>query len=196
MSKVVGIILAGGEGRRMGYHNKGLLPLAGKPMIAHVIEKIAPQVDRLYISANDDLEQYGIFNLPIIPDEIAWQGNGPLAGIASVLKHLSDDDIVQVVSCDGPMIPDNLVALLGVERMAEKVVYPETQDRGHYLYLQGKVADLRAIESLLEAKDLRIRALLAKLQAKAVLFTEEDVFLNCNYPEDIQRLEEIIDEEL
>lgn len=196
MNKVVGIILAGGEGRRMGYQNKGLVPLAGKPMIVHVIERMRHQVDALYISANDDLEQYEAFHLPVIVDELRWRDQGPLAGIASVLKHLSGNDIVQVVSCDGPMIPDNLVAVLAASREAGEVVYPETKNRGHYLYLQGKVADLKEIESVLEAKDLRIRALLAKLQAKAVLFTDEEAFLNCNHLEDIQRLEEIIDEKL
>lgn len=200
VSNVVGIILAGGEGRRMGYQNKGLLPLAGKPMIAHVIEKISTQVDRIYISANDDLTQYRAFNLPVIKDEASWSNQGPLAGIASVLRQLSEDDIIQVVSCDGPMIPDNLVATLSAARIASdseiKVVYPETGERGHYLYLQGQVKDLQEIEKVLAQKDFRIRALLAKLNAKAVLFTDEDAFLNCNSPEDIERLEEFMNEKL
>lgn len=200
VSNVVGIILAGGEGRRMGYQNKGLLPLAGKPMITHVIEKISTQVDRIYISANDDLTQYRAFNLPVIKDEASWSNQGPLAGIASVLRQLSEDDIIQVVSCDGPMIPDNLVATLSAARIASdseiKVVYPETGERGHYLYLQGQVKDLQEIEKVLAQKDFRIRALLAKLNAKAVLFTDEDAFLNCNSPEDIERLEEFMNEKL
>lgn len=196
MSKVIGIILAGGEGRRMEYQNKGLISLAGKAMIAHVIARISPQVDLLYISANEDLEQYAAFQLPVIQDEPQWRGDGPLAGIASILKNLAEDDVVQVVSCDGPMIPDNLVVRLSAARIDAKVVYPKTKDREHYLYLQGKVRDLRIIESVLAAKDLRIRALLAKLNAKAVSFEDEAAFLNCNHPEDVQRLEEIIDEKL
>lgn len=196
VSKVIGIILAGGEGRRMAYRNKGLMPLAGKAMIAHVIARILPQVDALYISANEDLEQYAIFQLPVIQDMPQWRGKGPLAGVASVLKELSDDDVIQVVSCDGPMIPDNLVALLSAARKDAKMVYPTTKDREHYLYFQGKVGDLREIESILVANDLRMRTFLAKLGAKAVYFEDEMAFLNCNHPEDIQRLEEIIDEEL
>ena len=196
VSKIIGIILAGGEGRRMAYRNKGLMPLAGKAMIAHVIARILPQVDALYISANEDLEQYAIFQLPVIQDTLQWRGKGPLAGVASVLKELSDDDVIQVVSCDGPMIPDNLVALLSAARKDAKMVYPKTKDREHYLYFQGKVGDLREIESILVANDLRIRTFLAKLGAKAVYFEDEMAFLNCNHPEDIQRLEEIIDEEL
>ncbi len=196
VSKIIGIILAGGEGRRMAYRNKGLMPLAGKAMIAHVIARILPQVDALYISANEDLEQYAIFQLPVIQDTLQWRGKGPLAGVASALKVLSDDDVVQVVSCDGPMIPDNLVALLSAARKDAKMVYPKTKDREHYLYFQGKVGDLREIESILVANDLRIRTFLAKLGAKAVYFEDEMAFLNCNHPEDIQRLEEIIDEEL
>lgn len=199
-NRVVGVILSGGEGRRMGYQNKGLVSLDGKPLIAHVIERISPQVDALYISANDDLEQYQAWNLPVFEDEACWQGQGPLAGIATILRQLEEDDLLQVVSCDGPLIPANLVATLSAARCmtspAVKVVYPETATRGHYLYLQGLVKDLREIESVLAENDLRIRALLARLEAKAVPFTDEKAFLNCNSPQDIQLLEERIDEEL
>lgn len=200
MSRVVGIILSGGEGRRMAYQNKGLVSLCQQPLIAHVIERISPQVDRLYISANHDLEQYRAFNLPIVEDAPCWQGQGPLAGIATVLRQLSDEDIVQVVSCDGPLIPANLVSELRAARDREKsdvkVVYPETAERGHYLYLQGQVKDLRVIESILAENDLRIRALLAKLKAKAVHFSDENAFLNCNSPQDIEVLEGRIYEKL
>lgn len=199
MSRVVGVILAG-EGRRMKYQNKGLISLSAQPLIAHVIARISPQVDALYISANNDLEQYRAFNFPVFEDRSVWQGLGPLAGIATILRQLSDEDVIQVVSCDGPLIPDNLVSELRAARERVqtdvKVVYPETSERGHYLYLQGRVKDLREIESVLSENDLRIRALLARLKAKAVPFADENAFLNCNSLEDIEQLEEIIHEKL
>lgn len=205
MSKRVGIILSGGEGRRMDYQNKGLMRLAGRPMIAHVIDRIAPQVDCLYLSANEDLEQYRAFGFPVIQDEPCWQGLGPLAGIASVLRQLADEDLVQVVSCDGPLIPEDLVSRLTQARMSGcdvvggehvPVVYPETAARPHYLYLQGEVKALRAIEGLLAENELRIRTLLAKLDAKPLFFDDERLFLNCNQAQDIAMLEERIHEEL
>lgn len=219
---IIGIILSGGVGRRMDYQNKGLVPLsnAGKknnfkaglraeieastdqeakqPLIAHVIERISPQVDQLYISANTDLERYEVFQLPIIQDCAKWRGKGPLAGIASLLETLEDDDIMQVVSCDGPLIPEDLVLRLGAARKVDEalVVYPVTEERSHYLYLQGRVKELRVIAGILETEDLRIRALLEAVSAKPVQFPDEQTFLNCNSMQDIAKLEELMNEEL
>lgn len=226
--KIIGIILSGGVGRRMDYQNKGLVPLknAGKsivlksgmkaeseveveietsadtntqrPLIAHVIERISPQVDQLYISANADLESYEAFQLPIIQDCEKWRGKGPLAGIASLLDTLEDDDIVQVVSCDGPLIPEDLVSRLSAARNENKnlVVYPVTKERSHYLYLQGCVKELRIVAGILETEDLRIRALLEAVSAVPVLFPDEQTFLNCNSMQDIAKLEELMNEKL
>ena len=78
-AKITGVILAGGLGRRMGNVDKGLQPLRGKPMVAWVIERFAPQVDEVLINANQNLERYGAFGYRVIPDEIAGYA-GPLAG--------------------------------------------------------------------------------------------------------------------
>lgn len=199
-SDVVGLILAGGEGRRMGYLNKGLITLGETPLIAHVIERLSPQVETIYISANEDLKQYAQWGYDVIEDDPRWRGKGPLAGIASILSRLDDDTILQVVSCDGPLIPRDLVEkLANVRRDAlnpVRIVYPKTPIQAHYLYLQGQVRDLKLIYSLLEADDLRIRALLNTLSAKAVEFSDEGAFINCNSPQDIVRLEEDVYEKL
>lgn len=194
-SRMIGLILAGGEGRRMGYCNKGLVSLEGKPLVAHVIDRLQPQVDQLYLSANSDIAMYEAFGLPVVQDLSKWRGKGPLAGIASLLPHLKATDCLQVVSCDGPFIPTDLVATLQRAREESidgvvKVAYATTAERGHYLYLQGKVADLQCIEALLAADQLRIRALLESVEAKPVLFQSETAFLNCNSIDDIHKLEE------
>ena len=194
--RVIGLILAGGEGRRMGYQNKGLVSLQEIPLVAHVIARIAPQVDQLYISVNQDLERYQEFNLPLIQDRQEWIGQGPLAGIATLLPLLEDDDVLQVVSCDGPYIPQDLVTRLSVERAGDDVVYPRTEARAHYLYLQGRVAVLREIEAFLALGDLRIRALLTHLGARAILFEDETAFLNCNSMQDIETVEGMLHEKL
>lgn len=194
-SRMIGLILAGGEGRRMGYRNKGLVSLEGKPLVAYVIDRLQPQVDQLYLSANRDIEAYESFGLPVIQDLSKWRGKGPLAGIASLLPHLKATDCLQVVSCDGPFIPTDLVATLQKRREASlngavKVAYATTAERGHYLYLQGMVADLQCIEALLATDQLRIRALLESVEAQPVRFQSETAFLNCNSIDDIHKLEE------
>lgn len=191
---IVGLVLAGGEGRRMNYQNKGLVNLQGKMLIERVIERLAPQVDRIYISANDDVDDYAALGYEVVTDAKEWQGKGPLAGIATLLPQLSEETIVQVVSCDGPLIPIDLVEKLAKVRKDPdnpvRIAYPKTAVREHYLYLQGQVRDLKQVYDCLERDDLRIRALLSALSAYAVLFDDEQAFVNCNSPQDIVRLEE------
>jgi molybdenum cofactor guanylyltransferase len=79
MPEVTGLVLAGGQGSRMGGVDKGLQVFRGKPMVAHVIERLAPQVDELLINANRNPADYGRFGHRVIADEIEGFA-GPLAG--------------------------------------------------------------------------------------------------------------------
>lgn len=209
--RVIGLILAGGEGRRMGYRNKGLMELQGKPLVRHVAERISPQVDALYLSANADIETYEALGFRVIPDENSRErpflGKGPLAGISALLSaihdELSDEDLIQVVSCDGPFLPLNLVEKLRSARESFRKaemqeggepqtggVFPRSDEREHYIYLQACAGDLRVIDTLLMNDDLRIRALLKEISAKSVHFPSERAFANCNSPDELARLEE------
>ena len=69
-SDVTGIVLAGGQGRRMGGVDKGLVALGGRPMIAHVLERLAPQVGPILINANQNHDRYAAFGVPVVPDAI------------------------------------------------------------------------------------------------------------------------------
>ena len=80
MHGVTGIILAGGQGRRMGGVDKGLQPLRGKPMAAWVIERLAPQVDEILVNANQNAEAYARFGYRVVPDSLGGFA-GPLAGL-------------------------------------------------------------------------------------------------------------------
>ena len=82
---ITGIVLAGGQGRRMGGVDKGLQALRGRPMIAAVLERLAPQVDEVLINANQNLEAYARFGYRVVTDEVGGFA-GPLAGLASGMK--------------------------------------------------------------------------------------------------------------
>src|SRR5574339_257018 len=82
---VTGLVLAGGQGRRMGGVDKGLQPLRGKPMAQWAIERLAPQVDELLVNCNQNLEAYARFGLRLVPDEIRGFA-GPLAGLHAALR--------------------------------------------------------------------------------------------------------------
>src|SRR5690554_6819071 len=83
--RVTGILLAGGLSRRMGGGDKCLRDLAGKPMLAHVIERLAPQVGAMAINANGDPARFASFGLDVVPDTIAGFA-GPLAGVLAKMQ--------------------------------------------------------------------------------------------------------------
>lgn len=113
---VAAVILAGGMGRRVGGEDKGLIELNGKPLIAHVIDVISPQVEELLISANRNIEQYASFSYPVIHDR--QEGFcGPLAGIDAAFAA-TDKPYLLCVPCDSPMLPSNLLSLLYVALQA------------------------------------------------------------------------------
>src|SRR5690606_26712302 len=108
--RITGILLAGGQGRRMGGVDKGLQPLRGKPMAQWVIERFAPQVDELLINANQNIEKYQLLGHRIIPDAISGYA-GPLAGLHRGLGEAAHP-LVVTAPCDSPFLPLDLVAQL------------------------------------------------------------------------------------
>ena len=106
---ITGIVLAGGRGRRAGGADKGLLPWGERTRIEVLLDDFAPQVDRLLISCNRNLERYAEL-APVVADELP-DYQGPLAGIAAGLER-SDTDCSVVLPCDCPHPPRQLAARL------------------------------------------------------------------------------------
>src|SRR5512141_1711894 len=115
-AQICGLVLAGGQGRRMGGVDKGLQSLQGRPMIEHVIERLRPQVSRVLINANQNLERYAQFGCPVVPDRVGGFA-GPLAGLDAGL-HRTDALLIVTVPCDSPFLPHDLVARLATARSA------------------------------------------------------------------------------
>jgi molybdopterin-guanine dinucleotide biosynthesis protein A len=112
---ISGVVLAGGLSRRMGGGDKGLLAIAGRPMLAHVIERLSPQVAAVAINANGDPARFSTFGLPVVADPV--QGYvGPLAGVLAGLRwtaaRVPRATHVASVSADAPLLPVDLVARL------------------------------------------------------------------------------------
>jgi molybdopterin-guanine dinucleotide biosynthesis protein A len=123
-----GVLLAGGQSRRMFAReaaegasepprtgDKGLLDIAGKPMLAHVIARLAPQVGAMVINANGDPARFARFGLPVVADTIAGFV-GPLAGVLAGLRWSAANApaarAVVTVSTDAPFLPADLVTRL------------------------------------------------------------------------------------
>lgn len=109
-AQITGLILAGGEGRRMGGQDKGLLPLQGRPLAAHALERLAPQVASVLISANRHAEAYAALGAPVLADDPPGF-LGPLAGLLTGLRAAGTDWLL-CVPCDSPAVVADLAVRL------------------------------------------------------------------------------------
>ncbi|MEM7019939.1 MAG: molybdenum cofactor guanylyltransferase MobA [Pseudomonadota bacterium] len=105
------VILAGGQARRLGGVDKGLVKLCGKPLILHVMNTLCGHIDKILISANRHLSQYTALQPhTVIPDNYGEYA-GPLAGILSAMQQCPTP-LLLVTPCDAPMLPAELVPRL------------------------------------------------------------------------------------
>jgi molybdenum cofactor guanylyltransferase len=107
---ITGVILAGGQARRMEGQDKGLVMLNNKPMIEYVIDSLKPQVGKLLINANRNHNKYAKYGFDIVSDELSGY-HGPLAGMASSL-NIIETPYMLTAPCDSPFIPDDLAQRL------------------------------------------------------------------------------------
>lgn len=183
--RITGLVLAGGLGRRMGGRDKGLEPLAGRPLVAHVIERLAPQVDALAINANRNDDAYRAFGYPVIADDI--EGFlGPLAGVCAGLKA-SETPLLATAPCDSPFIPPDLVARLkeGLESSGTMVAVPRTSDGLQPVFLLLRRETLPDLEAFLAAGGRGIQAWLNRLPVAIVDFDNAASLANINTPEEL-----------
>lgn len=121
---ILGLVLAGGLARRMGGGDKALRRIAGRPILEHVLERLAPQCDGLVLNANGDPARFAAYGLPVVADDVP-DFAGPLAGILAGLDwaaaHRPDMTMLVSVAADTPFLPWNLVARLNLAREAAGV---------------------------------------------------------------------------
>lgn len=130
---ITGVVLAGGRNSRMGGQHKALLQWRQRSFIAHIIERLQPQVEQLVINSNQ-AQIFSTFELPIIADPFTEQ-RGPLAGILAGLSY-SNTPFTLFVPCDNPQISSQLRArLLPALLSAEAdIAYAVVGADHHYLY--------------------------------------------------------------
>jgi molybdopterin-guanine dinucleotide biosynthesis protein A len=195
--RITGVILAGGRSSRMGGGDKCLLPLAGRPLLAHVIARLTPQVGPLALNANGDPARFAAFGLPVVPDPVG--GNlGPLAGILAALTwHRGQGfagDWVATVAADTPLIPHDLVARLAAARDGNHVILAASRGRVHYpigLWSTTLAGDLAAW--LRSDKSRAVRGWVERHRWRQVDLAGAkgglDPFVNVNGPADLAALE-------
>jgi molybdenum cofactor guanylyltransferase len=182
------VILAGGQGSRMGGQDKGLLAYRGRPLIEHVIDVIAPQVGAMVISANRHPEQYARYGYPVVAD-CAGQGEywGPLAGILSALRQVRTEYLL-TVPCDTPALPADLVSRLWRAMQQHNAEISVVHDGE---FMQPVIALWRctlspALQAALEQGMRKTRDWISSRQLVEVDFSSQaSTFLNVNTPDDL-----------
>jgi molybdopterin-guanine dinucleotide biosynthesis protein A len=191
------MILAGGLASRMGGGDKGLLPLCGRRLIDHVIDRLAPQVAALALNANDDPARFAALGLPVIPDPVPDR-QGPLAGLLAGLDWADGLGAAAMVSvpADTPFLPRDLVARLQAAAGPEGLAIAASPDakgrlRAHPVCGLWPVALRPQLRAALAAGERRVGPWAETQGARLARFDAgpPDPFFNVNTPADLAAAE-------
>ncbi len=194
MNNVTGLILAGGQGRRMGGLDKGLQPFRGKRLVDHVFERLAPQVGGVIINANKNQDAYRTLGVRVISDAINETGGGfagPLAGLHAGLS-ISRRPFLVSVPCDSPFLPDDLLARLfaGLDDAGAEVAVARTVDGPHPVFCLVRSGVLDHLTAFLKGGGRKIDAWYATLVVAEISFDDEaHAFSNINTSDELKALE-------
>lgn len=188
---VTGVILAGGAGRRMGGRDKGLVPLCGRPMAAHVLARLAGQVAAVRINANRYQARYRALGVPVDGDRHPG-GLGPLAGMASALAHAATDRVL-TVPCDAPLLPavtaQRLAAVLEAEAAEVAVARACGRRQPVFALMRRHVA--ADLEAALAAGERRVDGWLARHAVAEADFDDlAEGLVNVNTPAALEAVAE------
>lgn len=197
---VVGLLLAGGQSRRMGGGDKALMKLGEETLLARIVARVRPQVGPLVLNANGDLSRFAPFGLPIAPDLIEGYV-GPLAGVLTGLEwartHAPGCEYVASFACDAPFVPHDLVPRL-FDAMLESnadMACATSGGREHPVFALWPVRladDLR--RAVVEEGVRKVDAWTGRYRlARAEFATDPvDPFFNVNAPQDMAAAEALL----
>lgn len=183
---ITAIILAGGQARRMAGEDKGLILFNGKPLIQHVIDILAVQVNSLLINANRNIERYQQFGYPVIKDSLSGF-HGPLAGMLSAMQTV-DSDYIITAPCDAPMISPHyrqrMMETLLHEQADIAVAYDGQRLQPVFCLIPSRLQD--DLAEYLARGDRKIDRWFAQYKLAVVDFSDQaESFANFNTPDDI-----------
>lgn len=202
---IVGVILAGGLGRRMGGGDKPLVAVGGRPMLDRVVERFAPQVGLLVINANGNPSRFAQYGVPVVPDTIGGFA-GPLAGVLAGMRWAEANGhaagFVASAAADTPFFPTDLVRRLAEASGGDNrsITLAASADGVHPVFGLWPVALAGDLESFLASGvSGKILAFVDRHRRAELFFAPlplpggetVDPFFNVNTPEDAARAEEI-----
>ena len=200
--RTVGLLLAGGQSRRMGGGDKALRILGGQTLLDHVIRRVRPQVAALVLNANGDPLRFARFGLPVVADSVA-DFAGPLAGVLAGLDWTAanrpDCEFIVSIATDAPFLPTDLVARLvdGIEREGAKLACAASGGQSHPVIGLWPVALREALREAVGAEGIRkVDVWTGRYSLATVEFPvgAVDPFFNANRPEDLERAAALLQE--
>lgn len=192
-SKITALILAGGRGSRMGSVDKGLQAFKDQPMVAHVITRLALQVDEIIINANRNLDQYAAFGHRVVPDAIDGFA-GPLAGLHVGMTHATHP-LVVTAPCDSPFLPLDLVARLAssLAQHDADLAVAKTFDQAHPVFCLVKRSLEPHLRTFLATGQRKIDKWYETLKVVEVPFDDEEAaFANINTADELAAHEQAV----
>jgi molybdopterin-guanine dinucleotide biosynthesis protein A len=195
---IFGVLLAGGQSRRMGGVDKALQILGGRPLLAHAIERLQPQVAGMVINANGEATRFAAFRLPVIADSIAGFA-GPLAGVHAGLAwvRVSRPGIEHVVTvaADTPFIPTDLVPrFLAALNPNRPLLVARSEEGLHPVIGLWPISMVTTLEESLRQGARQASAFVQERGATEVFFPKIEIggclidpFFNINSPEDLAK---------
>ena len=204
-NRIVGVLLAGGQSRRMGGGDKGLLPLGATTMIGEVLRRLRPQVERIVINANGDPARFASLALPVVPDTVDGFV-GPLAGVLAGLRwataNVPTATHIATVSSDAPLFPSELVARLAADIEGREHSIPLAMSAGELHPVIGlwPVALADDLEAALRSGLRKVLHWTDRHGTVPVEFPFLDVggksvdpFFNANTPEELDELRRLLE---
>ena len=186
MTDVTGLILAGGRGERMGGADKGWVIFEDRPLIVSVVERLAPQVGTLLISANRNIERYGAL-ATVVEDDTATPSSepfaGPLVGVLSGLRR-ARTEWVAIVPCDAPHLPLDLVKrLVGAASSSDtSAACARVSGRLQPVFAAVRTDCTEHLASTIADGERAMHRWLLSLRVVPVDFDEVEAFANINSP--------------
>ena len=202
MTGIVGVVLAGGLARRMGGGDKGLIELEGRPILDHVLERLAPQVTRIVINANGEPARLAGYGLPIVPDSIEGFA-GPLAGVLAGMewaaRECPEASWIVTAATDTPFFPRDLVVRLqrAVADQDADMACAASGSRHHPVFGLWPVALGPDLRHAMRTEDIRkVDAWTARHRLAVAGFADQhyDPFFNVNRPDDVGQAQRIATE--
>ncbi len=186
---ITAVILAGGQGRRMGGQDKGLLEFNGKPLVSILIDRLEHQSVAILINANRNHERYQSFGYPVINDQLEGY-QGPLAGFASAMSAAATDYILTLPG-DSPLLVEDYVArfIASCEQNNSPIIVAHDGERLQPVHALIKVDLLPDLQRFLASGDRKIDRWYALHDTANADFSDcADMFRNINTPSDQQSL--------